>query len=133
MMIWDVHCHLSGVPGRTPDERMGQLIGFAQMRGGPAPSCLPDVHAVEIARFYVEEVVRPGRETLAAVIQRGIDRGEFRAVDTRAVADLLAAPMLMISMWRNALEPCCDERIDPEALIGEHIEMLSRGLAKEAA
>ena len=33
MMIWDVHCHLSGVPGRTPDERMGQLIAFADRMG----------------------------------------------------------------------------------------------------
>src|ERR1035441_6647373 len=33
MMIWDVHCHLSGVPGRTPDERMAQLIAFADRVG----------------------------------------------------------------------------------------------------
>ena len=33
MMIWDVHCHLSGVPGRTPDERMAQLIAFADRMG----------------------------------------------------------------------------------------------------
>jgi predicted TIM-barrel fold metal-dependent hydrolase len=33
MTIWDVHCHLSGVPGRTPDERMGQLIEFADRMG----------------------------------------------------------------------------------------------------
>src|SRR5262245_41725313 len=31
--IWDVHCHLSGVPGRTPDERLGQLIEFADRMG----------------------------------------------------------------------------------------------------
>ncbi len=33
MKIWDVHTHLSGVPGRTPDERMAQLIGFADRMG----------------------------------------------------------------------------------------------------
>jgi hypothetical protein len=33
MMIWDAHCHLSGVPGRTPDERMQQLIGYADRMG----------------------------------------------------------------------------------------------------
>ena len=33
MMIWDVHCHLAGVPGRTPDERMAQLIAFADRMG----------------------------------------------------------------------------------------------------
>ncbi len=28
-MIWDLHCHLSGVDGRTPDERMAKLMDFA--------------------------------------------------------------------------------------------------------
>ena len=28
-MIWDLHCHLSGVEGRTPDERIAALIRFA--------------------------------------------------------------------------------------------------------
>ena len=32
-MIWDLHCHLSGVTGRTPDERMAQLIEFADRMG----------------------------------------------------------------------------------------------------
>ncbi len=32
-MIWDLHCHLSGVSGRTPDERMAQLIEFANRMG----------------------------------------------------------------------------------------------------
>ena len=33
MMIWDLHCHLSGVPGKTPDERMARLIEFADRMG----------------------------------------------------------------------------------------------------
>lgn len=32
-MIIDVHCHLSGVPGRTPDERMALLVDFADRMG----------------------------------------------------------------------------------------------------
>ena len=32
-MIWDVHTHLSGVEGRTPEERMAKLIGFAERMG----------------------------------------------------------------------------------------------------
>jgi hypothetical protein len=31
--IWDLHCHLSGVPGRTPEERMAQLIMYADRMG----------------------------------------------------------------------------------------------------
>ncbi len=33
MMIWDLHCHLEGVEGRTPDERMAQLIRYADRMG----------------------------------------------------------------------------------------------------
>lgn len=33
MMIWDIHGHLSGVPGRTPEERMAQLMEFADRMG----------------------------------------------------------------------------------------------------
>ncbi len=32
-MIWDLHCHLNGMPGRTPDERMAQLVKFADRMG----------------------------------------------------------------------------------------------------
>ncbi len=28
-MIWDLHCHLAGLSGRTPEERTGQLLVFA--------------------------------------------------------------------------------------------------------
>jgi uncharacterized protein len=31
--IWDLHCHLSGVPGRTPEERMAKLIESADRMG----------------------------------------------------------------------------------------------------
>lgn len=33
MRIWDCHSHLSDVPGNTPDERMAQLLVFADRMG----------------------------------------------------------------------------------------------------
>jgi uncharacterized protein len=32
-MIWDLHCHLVGVDGRTPEERMAQLLSIADRMG----------------------------------------------------------------------------------------------------
>jgi predicted TIM-barrel fold metal-dependent hydrolase len=32
-MIWDLHCHLSGFEGRTPDEKMAELMRFADRMG----------------------------------------------------------------------------------------------------
>jgi hypothetical protein len=39
MNIWDFHCHLSGVPGNTPEERLGKLLEYAD-RLGIARLCL---------------------------------------------------------------------------------------------
>jgi predicted TIM-barrel fold metal-dependent hydrolase len=33
MKIWDLHCHLAGFPGRTPDEAMARLMGAADRMG----------------------------------------------------------------------------------------------------
>lgn len=108
-----------------------ERIGSTPISGIPKLIISEAGNFPEIARFYVEEVIRPGRETLAAVIRRGIERGEFRDVDPGTMAHLLAAPMLQISLWRNSLEACTGERHDPAHLIEAHVEMLSRGLAKD--
>lgn len=106
--------------GATPISGIPKLI-ISEARNFP-----------ELARFYVHEVVEPGHATLAAVIRRGVERGEFRKVDPDTVAHLLAAPMLQIMLWRNSLEPCCDTRMDAQAMIEAHVEMLSRGLRHDA-
>jgi uncharacterized protein len=31
--IWDLHCHLSGVPGATPEERLAKLLEYADRLG----------------------------------------------------------------------------------------------------
>ncbi len=31
--IWDLHCHLAGVPGATPEARLGKLLAFADRLG----------------------------------------------------------------------------------------------------
>ena len=33
MRIWDLHCHLSGVPGLTPEERLQALLVYADRMG----------------------------------------------------------------------------------------------------
>ena len=108
-----------------------ERIGATRISGIPKLILSEARNFPEIARFYVEEVVRPGQDTLAAVIRRGIARSEFREVDVEHTAHLLAAPMLLLSLWRHALEPCCGERVDPQALLSAHVDMLTRGLAKD--
>jgi TetR/AcrR family transcriptional regulator len=47
----------------------------------------------ELARFYQEEVVVPGTELVRRVLQRGIDRGEFRPVDLHHTVHVIMAPL----------------------------------------
>ena len=107
-----------------------EKIGSTRISGIPKLILSEARNFPEIAAFYVAEVVRPGRETIQALLQRGVDRGEFRAIDVENTAHLLAAPMLMIALWRNSVECCSDDRIDPAALFEAQLDILARGIAR---
>ncbi|MEO8144908.1 MAG: TetR/AcrR family transcriptional regulator [Betaproteobacteria bacterium] len=85
----------------------------------------------ELARFYAEEVVEPGHRAIAAIVQRGIDRGEFRKVDPDDVAHMIAAPMVFITMWRRSLAQHATRKIEPLRYLETHFDMLRHSLAKD--
>jgi AcrR family transcriptional regulator len=111
------------------------IMGWWERVGSTRLSAIPKVmisearNFPEIARFYVDEVVGPGLETLGAIMRRGAARGEVRAIDPQVAGNLIFAPLLMIALWRNSLAACTSAQIDPLPLIEAHIEMLRRGLA----
>ena len=84
----------------------------------------------ELAQYYQDEVVGPSHELLRRVLQRGIDRGEFRPVDVPPLVHLIIAPLVQMVTWRYSLAPCCPsaQQIDPVALLELHAEMMVRGL-----
>jgi AcrR family transcriptional regulator len=53
----------------------------------------------DLARFYADEVVTRVHRLIAAIIQRGIDEGEFREVDPLVAARMLSAPFVMHGIW----------------------------------
>ena len=55
----------------------------------------------ELAEFYLAEVIGPGLRQLAGVIRRGVDSGEFRAVDPDMAARSIIAPLLLLTIWRH--------------------------------
>jgi AcrR family transcriptional regulator len=106
-----------------------QHIGATRLSGIPKLMMSEARNFPEIARFYVDEVVKPGRETIAAVLRRGVERGEFRAIDPEIAGNLLFAPMLMVALWRNSLSVCTPAQLDAVPLLEAHLEMVKRGLA----
>jgi AcrR family transcriptional regulator len=82
----------------------------------------------DLARFYLDQVVRRGLRLIAAILRRGIERGEFRPVDVDHTVFCVIAPMLIAALWKNSLEPHDDAPLDTQALARAHLDLLLRGL-----
>lgn len=85
----------------------------------------------ELADFYRHEVVEPGSALIRRILQRGIDRGEFRTVDMQYGVYAVLAPMIFLVMWKHSLGACVPAlaRIVPETYIQFQIDTILRGLA----
>ena len=82
----------------------------------------------EVVEFYEAEVLRPGRNLFKAILQRGIDRGEFRAMDTDTSVYSLVSTVFFLSMWRHSLSPCdSSSKLDPHAFMQSHVDALIHG------
>lgn len=85
----------------------------------------------DLARFFQDEVVSPGHAMIRSVLQRGVDRGEFRAVDLDLTVHSVLAPLLFLVTWKHSMAPCCPstQQIEPETFIRHHTDLLVRGLS----
>lgn len=76
----------------------------------------------ELTKFYYEQVIAKGRETLQAFIDRGIDRGEFKPTPLREFPQLIIAPALMAVIWRTLFERY--HHLDTNALLKTHVDLI---------
>lgn len=82
----------------------------------------------ELARFYHDEVIVRGMALFTAAIQRGIDSGEFRPIELEHTPHICAAPVVMLMLWRNSFDLCGIEKMEPDAYLATHTDLLVRGL-----
>jgi len=100
-----------------------RLAGITKLVVGEAGN-FPD-----LARFYNGEVVSGNHELITMILQRGVDRGEFREIDVDAAAHHAMAPLVLKSIWLNSIEPCCGAgTLDPQHFLAHHLDMLLRAL-----
>lgn len=87
----------------------------------------------EIAQFYAQEVVQPGEQILGSILQRGIESGEFRAIDVPSAVHSLVFPMVMLCLHKHSLAACTPlHDLDPHHFIQAHIELMLGGLLAPA-
>ncbi|MEO8059317.1 MAG: TetR/AcrR family transcriptional regulator [Burkholderiales bacterium] len=88
----------------------------------------------EVAQFYVDEVVTPSNQMLAQVIQRGVDRGEFRAVNVPEVVHALVGPLIFLVLNKHSLGACSVSfMLQPRVVITALIDMVLNGLVPRTA
>ena len=109
------------------------IRGWAELARSPA-SAIPKIVVSEagnfpdLARFYREQVVDRGMALLRRVLQLGIARGEFRALDLDDTVRCVVAPLLMAMLWRHSLGRHELAGFDPDALCQTHLQLLLNGL-----
>jgi AcrR family transcriptional regulator len=84
----------------------------------------------DIAQFYVDEVIKPSHAMLAELVQRGIDRGEFRpGLDVPEVVHALVGPMVLMVLNKHSLGACSAAfLLDPKAVMEALIDLALHGL-----
>jgi TetR/AcrR family transcriptional regulator len=86
----------------------------------------------DLAAFYHQEVIAPGRQLIQKILQRGVDRGEFEVPDLEYTLFGVTAPMVFLIMMKHSMGACLpkDFPLDPERYVSTQAETLLRGLCR---
>jgi AcrR family transcriptional regulator len=84
----------------------------------------------ELAGFYYENVISRGRALIGSALKRGMESGEFRAMDVETTIDVVIAPILMLLIWRYSMNCCQHSESDPQLYLRIHMDLLRQGLRK---
>ncbi len=84
----------------------------------------------ELAAFYKHEVIQPGEDLIRRVLQRGIDRGEFRDMDLDYAIYSVIAPMIFLILSKHSGGVCIQgaANLDPEKYMAVQLRHLLTGM-----
>lgn len=86
----------------------------------------------ELAQFFQTQVIQPAESLVRFVLQRGLDSGEFRAIDVDDAVHSVMAPLIFLVMWKHSMGSCSGTLppLDPEKFITNHADLLVRGMTQ---
>jgi AcrR family transcriptional regulator len=82
----------------------------------------------EVAKFYHDEVISRSNALIIRMLERGIERGEFRPIATVHAKNVIVAPIIMLMMWKHSFGAAQAEPISAEEYLKCFIDLLLRGL-----
>lgn len=89
----------------------------------------------EITAFYQQEVIQPGQTLIRRIMQRGIDRGEFRPMDLDYAIYSVIAPMIFLVLSKHSAGTCADPTLpgNAEKYLASQVETILYGLSVQPA
>lgn len=124
---------LANYDGSSPDLLREVVLDFWRVVGsGQAGGLLKLVlseagNFSNFAHIYHDAVIAQGIDLLREIVARGMARGEFRAVDTEAVAHIVMAPLLMRMIWEHSLGRGVPG-VPTKRYLAEYLELTLSGL-----
>jgi len=111
-----------------------ERIGSTKASGIPKLMMSEAGNFPELTAFFQQEVVQPGNDLIRRILQRGVERGEFRAVDPTYGVYCLLAPMIYLNLWKHGQGSCGDARVelDPQQYIAVQVQTVLHGLCTPA-
>jgi TetR/AcrR family transcriptional regulator len=83
----------------------------------------------ELANFYQDTVVKPGRLLIQTILQRGVDRGEFRTLNMDYAVFSVIAPVMFLTMWKHSWGTCSmDAPLDPKSYLDSQADIIVNGI-----
>jgi TetR/AcrR family transcriptional regulator len=107
-----------------------ERIGATRASGIPKLIISEARNFPDIAAFYQQEVIAPATELIRRILQRGVDRGEFRPMDLEYATFSLVAPMMFLVMMKHSLGACVPHEypLDPQRYLASQVDTLLHGL-----
>jgi AcrR family transcriptional regulator len=106
----------------TTDDRLAAFPKLMIAEAGNFP---------DLARFYLNQVIRRGLRLIGGILRQGIEAGEFREMNCAATARLAMAPILFLALWRNSFAAHDRSAPAPRVVLERHIELFLAGLLAE--
>ena len=85
----------------------------------------------DIAAFYQTEVIAPGQTLIKRILQRGMDRGEFRTMNLDYAVYSVVAPMIFLMLAKHSAGVCVGNTadFDPKKYIAMQLEIILHGMS----
>ncbi len=83
----------------------------------------------ELALFYQREVIEPGNALIRRILQRGVERGEFRPLDLQYAVHTVVAPMLYLVIAKYSFGACVPQNnvLVPTDYLDAQVDILLNG------